>query len=135
MSSETSFCSSFPKIRRAQRLSGQTWLLADWLAVNAADFVAGRLTGAHILLHGHCHHKAVFAGPAREIALLRAAGASVEQVQAGCCGMAGAFGMEAEKFEVSRAIAADGLLPAIQAAGPLTLVVADGFSCRSGSPS
>ena len=120
----------FPEDPRAQRLSGQTWLLADWLAVNAADFVAGRLTGAHILLHGHCHHKAVFGGPAREIALLRAAGASVEQVQAGCCGMAGPFGMEAEKFEVSRAIAADGLLPAIQAAGPLTLVVADGFSCR-----
>ena len=87
---------------RAQRLSQQVWLLADWLAAKAPDWATGRLTGAHILLHGHCHHKAVFGGPAKEIELLRQAGATVEAIRAGCCGMAGPFGFEADKFEVSK---------------------------------
>jgi Fe-S oxidoreductase len=111
-------------------LSKQVWLLADWLAAKAPDWTAGRLEGAHILIHGHCHHKAVFGGPANEIALLRAAGATVEPIQSGCCGMAGPFGFEADKFEVSKAIANAGLIPAVQAADPLTMIVADGFSCR-----
>jgi FAD/FMN-containing dehydrogenase/Fe-S oxidoreductase len=120
----------FPNDKRAEKLSAQVWLLADWLAAKAPDFVTGRLTGAQILLHGHCHHKAVFGGPKNEIALLRQAGATVEAIQAGCCGMAGPFGFERDKFEVSKTIAGDGLLPAIEAAGPMTIVVADGFSCR-----
>ena len=121
-----------PDNSRAQQLSRQVWLLADWLAQapSTSDWLAGRLQGAHILIHGHCHHKAVFGGPASEIALLRGAGATVEPIQAGCCGMAGPFGFEAEKYEVSRTIANDGFLPAIQSAGPLTVIVADGFSCR-----
>jgi FAD/FMN-containing dehydrogenase/Fe-S oxidoreductase len=120
----------FPNDLRAQRLSRQVWLLADWLAAKAPDWATGRLQGMSVLLHGHCHHKAVFGGPASEIALLRQAGATVEAIQAGCCGMAGPFGFEAGKYEVSKAIANDGLLPAVQAAGPTTLIVADGFSCR-----
>jgi FAD/FMN-containing dehydrogenase/Fe-S oxidoreductase len=120
----------FPNDQRAQRMSERVWLFADWLAAHAPDFGAGRLAGAQILLHGHCHHKAVFGGPASEIALLRQAGAAVDAIQAGCCGMAGPFGFEAEKFEVSKAIANDELLPAVQAAGPQTIIVTDGFSCR-----
>jgi Fe-S oxidoreductase len=125
----------FPSDPRAKRLSEQVWLFADFLAARAPDsFVSGRfknaLDGAHILLHGHCHHKAVFGGPGSEIALLRQAGAAVELIQAGCCGMAGPFGFEADKFEVSKTIANQGLLPAVQSAGPTTIVVADGFSCR-----
>ncbi|MGC1423641.1 MAG: FAD-binding oxidoreductase, partial [Terracidiphilus sp.] len=120
----------FPKDDRAQRMSKQVWLLADWLATNAPNWVPGRLDGAHVLVHGHCHHKAVFGGPASEIALLRRAGANVEQIKAGCCGMAGPFGFEAEKFAVSKTIAADGLMPAVESAGPMTVLLADGFSCR-----
>jgi Fe-S oxidoreductase len=120
----------FPGDLRAQRLSRQVWLLADWLAAKAPEWATGRLQGSHVLLHGHCHHKAVFGGPASEIALLRQAGATVEPIQAGCCGMAGPFGFEADKIEFSKAIANDGLLPAIEGAGPMTLIVADGFSCR-----
>jgi Fe-S oxidoreductase len=120
----------FPNDARAQRLNEQVWLLADWLASKAPDWIPSRLEGAHILLHGHCHHKAVFGGPANEIAILRRAGATVEPIRAGCCGMAGPFGFEAEKFEVSRAIANDGLLPAVESAGPMTILIADGFSCR-----
>jgi Fe-S oxidoreductase len=62
--------------------------------------------------------------------LLRKAGAAVEPIQAGCCGMAGPFGFEKEKFAVSRTIAGLDLLPAIESASPETIVVADGFSCR-----
>jgi Fe-S oxidoreductase len=120
----------FPKDDRAQRMSKQVWLLADWLQANAPEWVPNRLEGAHVLLHGHCHHKAVFGGPASEIALLRRAGANVEQIKAGCCGMAGPFGFEAEKFAVSKMIANDGLMPAVEAAGPTTVLLADGFSCR-----
>jgi FAD/FMN-containing dehydrogenase/Fe-S oxidoreductase len=120
----------FPRDKRARRMRELVWLLADWLAAEAPDFATGRLNGAHILIHGHCHHKAVFGGPKKEIALLRQAGATVDLIEAGCCGMAGPFGFEAGKFEVSKTIAAQGLLPAVQAAGPMTIVVADGFSCR-----
>jgi FAD/FMN-containing dehydrogenase/Fe-S oxidoreductase len=124
-----------PNDARAKRLSSQVWLLADLLAAkmpNAAgeDWLAGRLAGASVLVHGHCHHKAVFGGSATELDLLRHAGASVEPIQAGCCGMAGPFGFEADKFEISKAIANDGLLPAVEGASPMTLIVADGFSCR-----
>ncbi len=129
-SSRTSCSSSSPTIPAPKRLSEQVWLLADFLAAHAPGFVSGRLEGAHILVHGHCHHKAVFGGPGNEIALLRKAGATVELIQAGCCGMAGPFGFEADKFEVSKTIANQGLLPAVQSAGPTTIVVADGFSCR-----
>ena len=120
----------FPKDSHAQKLSQQVWLLADWLAEHAPHFAPTGLTGAHILVHGHCHHKSVFGGPASEIALFQRAGAVVEPIKAGCCGMAGPFGFEADKFEVSKAIAEDGLLPAIRSAASTTVVVADGFSCR-----
>jgi FAD/FMN-containing dehydrogenase/Fe-S oxidoreductase len=120
----------FPKDERAHRMSRQVWLLADWLATEAPDWVPGRLEGAQVLVHGHCHHKAVFGGPASEIALLKRAGANVEAIKAGCCGMAGPFGFEKEKYEVSKTIAGDGLMPAVDSAGPLTVILADGFSCR-----
>ena len=125
----------FPNDARAKRMSNQVWLLADWLATKApdtdgGDWLAGRLSGASVLVHGHCHHKAVFGGSGSEVALLRRAGAQVAPIQAGCCGMAGPFGFEADKFDVSKAIAEDRLLPAVEAASPMTLIVADGFSCR-----
>ena len=120
----------FPNDPRAQKLRDSVWLLADWLAVKAPGFADGRLQGETILVHGHCHHKADFGGPKSEIALLRQAGANVEQIQAGCCGMAGPFGFEADKFEVSKTIANQDLLPAVRVASPNTIIVADGFSCR-----
>jgi FAD/FMN-containing dehydrogenase/Fe-S oxidoreductase len=120
----------FPKHPLAQRLSRQTWLLADFLAAHDAEFLSPQLTGSRILVHGHCHHKAVFGGTTNEIALLQRTGATVEPIQAGCCGMAGPFGFEAEKFEVSRTIANHDLLPAVRSAGPDTIIVTDGFSCR-----
>ncbi|MGD0911632.1 MAG: FAD-binding and (Fe-S)-binding domain-containing protein [Terracidiphilus sp.] len=120
----------FPNDARASRLSQNVWLLADFLAARAPNFPAGNLTGAQILVHGHCHHKAVFGGPANEIALLGKTGASVSLIEAGCCGMAGPFGFEAAKVGVSKTIASQGLLPAIEASSAQTIIAADGFSCR-----
>jgi len=120
----------FPNDPRAKRVREQVWLLADWLAARAPDFVNGRLAGQNILVHGHCHHKAVFGGPKSEIALLRQAGATVTPIESSCCGMAGPFGFEADKFELSRTIANLSLIPAVESASADTVIVADGFSCR-----
>ncbi|HEY1766724.1 MAG TPA: FAD-binding and (Fe-S)-binding domain-containing protein [Terracidiphilus sp.] len=119
-----------PNDVRAKKLSENIWLLADWLAAEAPEFASGRLEGTRILVHGHCHHKAVFGGAGTEVSLLRQAGATVEPIQAGCCGMAGPFGFEADKFQVSKAIAGQDLMPAVESASATTLIVADGFSCR-----
>jgi FAD/FMN-containing dehydrogenase/Fe-S oxidoreductase len=120
----------FPYNPHAQKLSRQVWLLADWLAVKAPEWVTGRLEGAQVILHGHCHHKAIFGGPASEIALIKKAGAAVELINSTCCGMAGPFGFQVDKFEVSNAIANLDLLPAVNSVATATIIVADGFSCR-----
>ncbi|UWZ84727.1 FAD-binding and (Fe-S)-binding domain-containing protein [Occallatibacter riparius] len=124
----------FPSDRRATLLRDSVWLLADFLAAKVPGFAAGpakeRLAGKQILIHGHCHHKAVFGGPKAEVELLRQAGANVWMIEAGCCGMAGPFGFEVDKFEVSKTIANQQLLPAVEKASDETIVVADGFSCR-----
>jgi FAD/FMN-containing dehydrogenase/Fe-S oxidoreductase len=120
----------FPNDPRAAKLRENVWLLADWLAAKAPESIAGKLTGKRVLIHGHCHHKAVFGGPKNEIALLRAAGATVEPIETTCCGMAGPFGFEAEKYEASKTIANLGLLGPVNSATQETIIVADGFSCR-----
>ena len=82
------------------------------------------------LLHGHCHQKAFGVMPAVERTLRLVPELAVETVASSCCGMAGAFGHEAEHYETSMAMAELDLLPAVQAADRDTLIVADGTSCR-----
>ena len=82
------------------------------------------------LLHGHCHQKAFGTMPAVESTLRLVPGLEVETVASSCCGMAGAFGYEAEYYETSMAMAELGLLPAVRAADRDTLIVASGTSCR-----
>ena len=84
----------------------------------------------HILLHGHCHQKAlVGTGPSKQILTLPP-NYTVEEVDSGCCGMAGAFGYEIEHVDISRQMAERRLLPAVRAAKEDTIVVAAGTSCR-----
>ena len=85
---------------------------------------------ARALLHGHCHQKAFGAMSAVERVLALVPGLAVETIPSGCCGMAGAFGYEAEHYEVSMKIGELDLLPAVRAADVETLIVADGTSCR-----
>jgi Fe-S oxidoreductase len=83
-----------------------------------------------VLLHGHCHQKAlVGTGPARR-ALALPPGYMVEEVDSGCCGMAGSFGYEVEHYAVSMQMAERRLLPAVRAAAPETIIAAAGVSCR-----
>ena len=81
------------------------------------------------LVHGHCHQKALSTMAASR-ACLGAAGLAVTETEAGCCGVAGAFGYEAEHYDVSVAIAEDRLAPAVRAAPADAVVVAAGTSCR-----
>jgi Fe-S oxidoreductase len=82
------------------------------------------------LVWGHCHHKAT-GGTGSEIALLEKMGVEVETLNAGCCGLAGSWGFEAEHYELSMEIGELGLLPRVRELDPETLVVADGFSCKT----
>ena len=85
------------------------------------------LSGVEVVAQPHCHHHAVL-GWASDQRLLERAGATVTRV-AGCCGLAGNFGMEKGHYEVSVAVAETHLLPAVRAQ-PQAVVLADGMSCR-----
>jgi Fe-S oxidoreductase len=120
--------SLFPDDARAQRLRAQTFLLSEFLECHAPGYQPARID-QKILLHGHCHEKALM-GMGHAEALLRKAGANVQVLDSGCCGMAGPFGFERDKFSVSQAIGERVLLPAVREASDDTLIVTDGFSCR-----
>ena len=81
-------------------------------------------------LHGHCHQKALGTMPDVVAALQLVPGLSVVVIDSSCCGMAGAFGYEAEHYEVSMRMAERSLLPAVRAAPADAFIVADGTSCR-----
>src|SRR5271168_967091 len=85
---------------------------------------------AKALLHGHCHQKSFGAMAATEKALRLIPGLEVQTIESSCCGMAGAFGYQAETYEISLAMGELSLLPRVREAEAATLIVADGFSCR-----
>ncbi len=123
-----------PHDEHARRLVAQTVVLDELLDRYAPDWdpphPPPRLN-RRALIHGHCHQKAVIgAQPGRDV--LKRAGVDAEPVKAGCCGLAGSFGYHAgDQYEVSMRIGEQFLLPAVRAAAPDTLLVADGFSCRA----
>jgi Fe-S oxidoreductase len=82
------------------------------------------------LLWGHCHHKAT-GGMDPETALLRRMGMEVEEAGGGCCGLAGSWGFEAGKHGISMQCGEQALLPAVRDAAGETVVVANGFSCKT----
>ena len=119
----------FPKDVRARKLAAQTRLFADALREFAPDYQPHRVTNAGALLHGHCHHKALWKLDAERELLEQACG-KVAVPDTGCCGMAGPFGFEREKYAVSQTLGERVLLPAVRATAPEALVVTGGFSCR-----
>ncbi len=118
----------------AEALADQAMLFEEFLA---AEHAAGRLAlalkpidGRRALLHGHCHQKAFSAMTAVETVLGLVPGLEVETVDSSCCGMAGAFGYEAENYAISMQMAEASLLPAVRKAAQSDILVADGTSCR-----
>jgi Fe-S oxidoreductase len=110
----------------AKRLSKQVFLLSEFL--ERQKFAPPKLRRKAVV-HGHCHHKAVMHMDA-EVSLLRKLELDYDLLDSGCCGMAGSFGFEKDKYDVSVKCGERVLLPAVRAAAPDTLIVANGFSCR-----
>ncbi|HVS86933.1 MAG TPA: FAD-binding and (Fe-S)-binding domain-containing protein [Candidatus Acidoferrum sp.] len=118
----------FPTDERANRLRGQVFLLSEFLQHHAPDYQPPRLS-RKVLLHGHCHQKALMKMNDEE-SLLRRMGADLQSIDSGCCGMAGPFGFEKDKYAISQAVGERVLLPAVRQTPAETLIVSDGFSCR-----
>lgn len=118
----------FPGDEVAKRLSRQTYFFSEFLLKKAPGFPYPRLIRKAVL-HGHCHQKALIRMEGEE-AILKNMGVDVESLDSGCCGMAGSFGFDKEKYDVSIQVGELVLLPAVRAAADNTLIVADGYSCR-----
>jgi Fe-S oxidoreductase len=113
----------------ADALAGRAVLLSEFL-VQARPALTLRAIPAVAHVHGHCHQKSFGAFPDAIAALRLVPDLTVRPIASSCCGMAGAFGYQAETQAVSRAMAEAGLLPAIRTAAAEDVIVADGTSCR-----
>jgi FAD/FMN-containing dehydrogenase/Fe-S oxidoreductase len=118
----------FPRDARARALSQQTFLLSEFLERKAKHFPLPKLD-CQALVHGHCHHKSIMKMTDEE-AVLRRMQIDFQTPAPGCCGMAGSFGFEQDKYDVSIAVGELELLPAVREAPQDWLIIADGFSCR-----
>jgi FAD/FMN-containing dehydrogenase/Fe-S oxidoreductase len=116
----------FPADERAHWLARNTYLFSEYL--DRVGYAPPQLA-RKALVHAHCHHHAVI-GTDAEKRLLAKTGLDCQFLDAGCCGMAGSFGFDAKKVNVSIAIGELELLPIIRAADPNTLIITNGFSCR-----
>jgi FAD/FMN-containing dehydrogenase/Fe-S oxidoreductase len=110
-----------------KRLAKQAFHLGEFLEREGYDPPA---LPRKMLLHGHCHQKAT-GGIGSDQKLLEQMGAQVEAPDSGCCGLAGSWGYEAAHYDVSMACGERALLPAVRRAGTDTILLADGFSCRT----
>ena len=106
--------------------------LDGWLANNLPQReIAWKKEAQHVLLHGHCHQKALKGMQEMRRVLDTIPHISWEEIPSGCCGMAGSFGYEAEHEEISKKIGELVLFPAIREASEHSIILADGTSCRS----
>ena len=115
-----------PNHALARKLSAQTFLFSDFVARQPFDWPT---LAADVIVHGHCHQKALF-GMQGDTALLNKLGVKWKLLDTGCCGMAGSFGFNVEHHALSTKIGEDKLFPAVRAAGAETIVLTNGFSCR-----
>jgi len=125
----------FPDDQDVLRLRDQTVTLAELLTKHSPGYQPPRVADENdeqvsALAQVHCHQHAVLGWQADED-LLQAAGVDVEQMDSGCCGLAGNFGFERGHLDISMACAERVMLPEIRAAANGTVVLADGFSCRT----
>ncbi len=116
-----------PDDPRSKKLATQTLLLSEFLVKYAPEYKAPAIS-KKIIVHGHCHHRAIMSMK-DEMTVLQGSGAEVQLLDSGCCGMAGPFGFEKDKYEVSQTLAERVLLPEVRAQRA-AVIVSDGFSCR-----
>jgi Fe-S oxidoreductase len=117
----------FPDDPRAGKLSAQVHYFSDFVAGQLPD--RSRSATREAVVHFHCNHHAII-GRHGECDLLRALGVRPRVLPSGCCGMAGSFGLESGKYDLSMQLAERILLPAVREASADELIVASGFSCR-----
>jgi FAD/FMN-containing dehydrogenase/Fe-S oxidoreductase len=120
--------SFFPEDADAQRLRSQTFLLSEFLEKKAPHFQPPKWQ-ARAFVHGHCHHKSLMKMDDEE-AVLKKIGLDFQELDSGCCGMAGSFGFEADHYDISLKVGERVLLPAVRSADRETMIITDGFSCR-----
>jgi Fe-S oxidoreductase len=119
-----------PDDPRAQAVKAATKTLAEILTEAVSDgWKVPDLSDVSAVVQPHCHQYSVMGFDA-DVALMTSAGASLTTL-AGCCGLAGNFGMEKGHYETSVKVAENALLPALRAAPESTIFLADGFSCRT----
>lgn len=97
---------------------------------NSAFRLELKSPAAKIVLHGHCHQKAMNVMSSVERVLAMLPDTAVEKVESSCCGMAGAFGYGMDTHEISLQMGEMDLLPTVRAADSDSIIVADGTSCR-----
>ncbi|MEM8858285.1 MAG: FAD-linked oxidase C-terminal domain-containing protein [Chloroflexota bacterium] len=123
-----------PGDERVQTVSDHAFLFEEFIAHLAGKGELGLMfnpseQGREVLLHGHCHQKAL-AGTETAKKILGLPGYKVQEVDSGCCGMAGSFGYEAEHVDISLKMGERALFPAVRATSKNTIVAAAGTSCR-----
>jgi Fe-S oxidoreductase len=119
-----------PEDEDVDRLRMQTVTLAEALLHHAPRPWEPEQAKCRAIVQTHCHQHAVLGFDA-DLEAMKRAGIDAARLDSGCCGLAGNFGFEAGHYEVSMACAEQALLPAVRNADPDTLVLADGFSCRT----
>ncbi len=129
------FLSLLPGDPRARALAKATLTFEEFVAEEADsgrfDRTRWKREPHEVLLHGHCHQKALVGTAPAERCLSLPTGFAVTTVDSGCCGMAGAFGYEKEHYDISIRMAERALAPAVRASAPETIIAAAGTSCRS----
>jgi Fe-S oxidoreductase len=119
----------FPNDPLAKSLAKQTFFLSEFLNEQGFKPETREETPSSAIAQLHCHHHAVL-DEAAERSILNALPFGCDVLDKGCCGMAGSFGFEAEKYELSMRIGEQGILPSIRNAKPEAAIIANGFSCR-----
>jgi Fe-S oxidoreductase len=133
---EPSCCSVFrdemrsllPESAAAKRLARNTFTFSEFLEKQVPGYEPPQLR-RQAIVQGHCHHKAVMRLK-EEKSLMKKMGLDCEVLESGCCGMAGSFGYESDKYPLSRACGERVLLPRVREEKLSTVIVADGFSCK-----
>ncbi len=129
------FLSLLPGDTRARELADVSVTFEEFVThlhrTDALNHVRWTRAERDVLLHGHCHQKALVGTAQSEICLSIPPNYHVQTIDSGCCGMAGSFGYEVEHYDISIAMAERRLAPAIRAAPAETIVAAAGTSCRA----